>query len=370
MVMQIVSTEEKQQAKKAITRLLALRGAASRVELAASTGYSMPTVIQKVKELTEQGILEEIGEQKSRGGRRAKVLSLSRDAACALGINITQNHVELVLTGLNGDILGKCRLRKTFLAAPEYFEALGNIIKEFVEQRQDVLKKIIGTGISIPGILNPEKKYIVVSHALLLRNFSLKPFADVVPTPVIFENDANSAANSELQFRSSAAVYLSLNNTIGGAFSVDGRLYQGLNSKSSEFGHMILVPGGRKCYCGKRGCVDSYCAAAQLSQDDLEGFFRKLEQGDTTAEEKWREYVKYLGIVISNLRSIYDCDIILGGYVGGYLKPYLPEIEAAVMENNIFDLDASFVRFGKYTWEASAYGITLQVILDYLEKLE
>ena len=76
------------------------------------------------------------------------------------------------------------------------------------------------------------------------------------------------------------AIYLSLNQTLGGAFCIGGNLFSGENQKAGEFGHMILVPQGRKCYCGKSGCADAYCAAGALvgeSKDSVEQFMQLLQ---------------------------------------------------------------------------------------------
>ena len=113
------------------------------------------------------------------------------------------------------------------------------------------------------------------------------------------------------------AIYLSLNHTLGGAFCIDGKLFRGQNQKAGEFGHMILVPGGRKCYCGKSGCADAYCAASVLTQDNrqsLDAFMEKIESGDEKILQTWNEYLDYLAVLISNLRMAYDMDIIPVSY--------------------------------------------------------
>lgn len=138
------------------------------------------------------------------------------------------------------------------------------------------------------------------------------------------------------------AIYLSLNNTLGGAFCIDGKLFSGQNQKAGEFGHMILVPGGRKCYCGKKGCADAYCAASALTDgkyESLELFMEALSEGNTKAQKKWADYLDNLAILISNLRMAYDMDIILGGEVGGYLADHMLALGEKVMEYNGFDRD-------------------------------
>ena len=66
-----------------------------------------------------------------------------------------------------------------------------------------------------------------------------------------FSKNANAAMMAEDLDRYKNALYLSLNNTLGGAFCVDGKLIQGENQKAGEFGHMILVPEGKQCYSRK-----------------------------------------------------------------------------------------------------------------------
>ena len=98
---------------------------------------------------------------------------------------------------------------------------------------------------------------------------------------------------------------------------------------------MILVPGGKKCYCGKQGCADAYCAASVLTDDTketLEQFMKKVEEQDGQAVKVWKEYLNNLAILISNLRMEYDMDIILGGEVGGYLTEYMIPLGEKIME--------------------------------------
>ena len=119
---------------------------------------------------------------------------------------------------------------------------------------------------------------VLKSHALGIENYSLRFLEQALEIPVYFENDANAAMLAEKKQKYPNAIYLSLNHTLGGAFCIDGKLFRGQNQKAGEFGHMILVPGGRKCYCGKAGCADAYCAASVLTQynrQSLDAFMEK-----------------------------------------------------------------------------------------------
>jgi hypothetical protein len=65
----------------------------------------------------------------------------------------------------------------------------------------------------------------------------------------------------------------------------------------------------------------------------------------------------------------FDCDIIIGGYVGGYLKDYLIDLSKLVMQMNKFDFDTSYLRCSKYHMEASAYGIAMWLIQKFYDTI-
>ena len=169
------------------------------------------------------------------------------------------------------------------------------------------------------------------------------------------------------------AVYLSLNNTLGGAFCINGKLVAGQNQKAGEFGHMILVPGGKKCYCGKAGCADAYCAASALTDEEqemtLEQFMEKVEQKNIKTVEKWNQYLDNLAILISNLRMAYDTDIIPGGEVGGYLSEYMIPLGEKVMAYNGFEHDVRYLKNCSYKREASAVGAAKHFLSEYIQHL-
>ena len=135
---------------------------------------------------------------------------------------------------------------------------------------------------------------------------------------------------------------------------------------------MILVPGGRKCYCGKSGCADAYCAASVLTQDNrqsLDAFMEKIESGDEKILQTWNEYLDHLAVLISNLRMAYDMDIILGGEMGGYLIDYMVPLGEKVMQYNGFDHDLRYLKNCSYKKEASAVGAAKHFLQEFIGKM-
>ena len=111
-------------------------------------------------------------------------------------------------------------------------------------------------------------------------------------------NDANAAMMAEDLDRYKNALYLSLNNTLGGAFCIDGKLIQGENQKAGELAY-DSGPGRKAMLLRKAGSADAYCAASALTDEkcqNMEQFMKSLENKETKAEDLWQEYLKNLAI--------------------------------------------------------------------------
>ena len=362
--------------KKTITRSRILNyvinnQVTSKVEVSKNLNLSMPTVLSNVNDLIAKGIIIETGEYESTGGRKAKSIGINPSYRYSVGIVITANHVGMVLVNLKYEIVKFRRVRMKFSPDASYCQELSVLTSEFLKDTE-YQERILGIGISIPGIISQKDHLLIKSHALQLENYSLSFLEQAFDLPVYFENDANAAMMAEDMNRYKNAIYLSLNNTLGGAFCIGGKLFQGENQKAGEFGHMILVPGGRKCYCGKKGCADAYCAASALTDEtnSLETFMEQLKSGDEAVEEKWSEYLDMLAVLISNLRMAYDMDLILGGEVGGYLAEYMLPLGEKVMEYNGFDHDVRYLRNCSYKREASAVGAAKHFLQDFIKNIE
>lgn len=364
------STEKRMTAKARIVDYIMEHQTTSKVELAKQLNMSMPTILTNVNELMENELIVEVGQYESTGGRKAKSLGLNREYHYAMGIDITANHIGMVLLDLGCEIVKMERKRLKFSTDVSYCSQLAEFVRQFLQGSIE-LEKLLGIGISIPGIMNYQDHVVIKSHALQIENYSLSFLEQILPYPVYFENDANAAMLAENPKKYRNAIYLSLNRTLGGAFCIDGKLYAGQNQKAGEFGHMILVPGGRKCYCGKLGCADAYCAAGALianDEDSLEDFMEKLAQGDCVAKQKWQEYLDYLAILISNLRMAYDMDIILGGDVGGYLPEHMMVLGGKVLSYNGFDRDITYLKNCTYKREASAVGAAKHFFYEFVKQ--
>jgi len=345
---------------------------ASKTELTKSLDISMPTVLQNTKELLEQGFLAEVGEYESTGGRRAKSLAINGERGYAVGLDITTDHISFVLLNLAGVMIRYDRKRRIFENSMEYYQRVSEDMDHFVRAAKIRPEQILGVGIALPGNIDIDKKILIKSHALNLEGVNLNIVDGFVPYPLYFGNDANAAMIAERESVCDDAIYLFIGNTVGSAIKTAGTVYRGRNRKAGEIGHVILVPDGKLCYCGKKGCVDSYCSIRALEKESgmvLEDFMKLVEQRDAAVMKIWEKYLDNLAILISNLRMIYDTDLILGGEMGEYLETHMLELGSRVMEYNKFDKDTGYLKISTYKKESAAIGVALHFIYECFDKI-
>ena len=124
-----------------------------------------------------------------------------------------------------------------------------------------------------------------------------------------------------------------VSQSVGGAIIIDGKAFYGKSQRGGEFGHMILVPNGRSCYCGRLGCLNAYCSTKNLSDmtnEDLGSFFAGIESGDESLIKVWDEYLDYLALAIHNLNMAFDCEVVIVGYLGQYIGTYIEGLRTRV----------------------------------------
>ena len=358
-----------------IFRYICRNGRSSNPSIASALKMSLPTVLQNTRELQEAGLLYDAGELDSTGGRKAKTVNVVADYRCSVGIDITRNHIVMVLTNLVGANVDRERICFPFRDEESYYQYMRKILQDFLERNHVPEERILGVGISVPGIVNHVADRIDRSHVLGLEDYPLGRIAAYIPYKTWFLNDASAGAFAE-GFHAPEDdhfFYLSLNNTVGGCFYDRKKLFEGDHYRSGEVGHTILIPDGRRCYCGQCGCADPYCSALRLAEteenNNLELFFEKLREGRSMEAGRWKEYVHHVAMLIHNIHMTLDCDIIIGGYVGSAMGDFIEDIRREVRQMDLFDQEASYLRPCVFKISESAFGVALSEIEDFISRI-
>jgi glucokinase len=206
---------------------------------------------------------------------------------------------------------------------------------------------VVAVGIGAAGWIASDRATVLFSPHLAWRNEPLRDaLADRIGSPVTVENDANAAAWAEYRFGAAqgarVVVCVTLGTGIGGGLVVSGVLYRGAYGVGTEYGHMTVVPDGRRCACGNRGCWEMYASGTALARDARElaeispvAAHRLLElaggdpdelsgpivtqaarEGDPAAVEIYTTMGQWLGRGLANLAAIIDPVVfVIGGGV-------------------------------------------------------
>lgn len=366
-----------------VYRTLLRKEGMSKQEIAYAVNLSIPTVAQNLRELERKGLVTTTGALQSTGGRRAQGFQCVRNARYAIGIDITQNHMTIAVVNIASEIVCISE-RKVFHFADKRacYEEIRKKTGDLLHENGIEEDRILGIGVSLPCIVDREKNEVTYSKIIDAPRDVREKFAGVFSQNIEIYNDANAAGYAEMHERSvmeeesRMLIYLMLSNSVGGAMiqSTAGSIfiYPGDHCRSGELGHMRIVPNGKKCFCGQKGCANVYCSAKNLSDytdGRLQEFFRQMEEGNTKYREVFREYLKYLAITVVNLRMLYDCEIVLGGYAGAEMEKYMDEIRRMVSELNPYEDDGSYVTPCLYKHEASAVGAAFDFIERFVENI-
>ena len=222
----------------------------------------------------------------------------------------------------------------------------------------------------VPGIVDVKKGTIVQTVNIPIRNV---PIAALLQhhwdIPVHLGNDADCAALGEYyRFDHSeinSLVLVTLGTGIGTGLILDGKIYRGFNGCAGEGGHIVVVPGGDLCTCGRRGCWERYASANglirqtkaameahpesamwQLAGGDLEKVdgrtaFDGIRQGDAVAQAVVDQYLDYLAEGITDLVNLLQPALIcIGGGLSNeddqyLLHPLRKRVEAMRYDKNL-----------------------------------
>jgi predicted NBD/HSP70 family sugar kinase len=355
------------------------RGSASVRDISSALSMSAPTVIQNLNELTDRNLVIVEGMQESTGGRKARAYGVNERACFAAGLDVTRSDASLTILGLRGQTVLNAKSRLPFSDRPEYYEKLGRFLSDHLEKADIRPEELVGVGLSLPAIIAGDGQSTTNADPLGKRIVQLDSFKRCIPWPCRLINDANAGGYAEFWAGNPIGrghgprnlVYLSVSNTVGGAVLIDGRMFEGDEQHSAEFGHMTLEPGGKFCYCGQKGCAYCYVNTRILSDagGTLEAFFRQLKKGEANARAVWDKYLGSLALLINNIRCAYDCEVVVGGYLGRFLPPYLEELCARTAMRNIFERSGQYVRACAQKGAGAAMGAALVCLHNFIEEI-
>ncbi|MBC6315714.1 ROK family transcriptional regulator [Listeria grandensis] len=232
--------------KKLVLKTLFNAGQTSRSSIASAIHLQKSTVSSIVRELHEEGLIEElgIGESSHTGGRRPNLIQFNYRYGYVLAFDMGARHLRYSVNYLNGEVIQKESLRLTGRNIKDVFQMMREVISGL--KAFDTMKGLLGIAVSTHAPVH--KNEIRYSPFLELDSFSLlTALEEIVDVPIEFENEANLTAISIRDFWYYSGeeplqnlLALNIHNGIGVGTIINEQLYYGVQGLAGEIGRSVI----------------------------------------------------------------------------------------------------------------------------------
>ena len=334
----------------------------------------LSTVSQNLALLEQEGMIRRDGYFESTGGRKAQVIQIVTDFRIAIGIGILKNMFHIVAVDLYGETMAMNTASVPYANTPDYYSQVASSVEKFIQQNHYDPDRILGVSVATQGVISPDGSHVTYGAIMNNAKMKLSDFASRIPYPCHLEHDSKSAAALELWSHSdldSAVVFL-LNRNLGGAIITNRQVHQGSTMHSGTVEHMCVNPEGPLCYCGNRGCLETYCSANSLEAAagmSVKEFFPALRSGSSPELQNiWKDYLNHLAFAIKNLNMIIDSPVIISGYLAPYfIQEDLDTLLTQINTNNPFTFAPDQLILGTHGQYTPAVGAALHYVKKFLK---
>lgn len=263
-------------------------------------------------------------------------MSNGSDSACTIGVDVGGTSIRAAVVDADGQVLDTAQ-SPTPRSSPALEDALDRTLRELISRH-----RIGAVGLAVAGFVSRDRTVVRFAPHLPWTNAPVAvDLAARLGVPVALEHDANAAAWAERRFGAATGggnvVTVAVGTGIGAALLIDGELYRGSNGVAPELGHLQVVPDGRVCACGKRGCWERYCSgtalvetaiellaadpsgstvlAADVARDPGSLTGRRIagaaRDGDPVALRTMAEFARWLGLGLAIVADVFDPELVV-----------------------------------------------------------
>ncbi|MGL6315964.1 DNA-binding transcriptional regulator NagC [Vibrio sp. WXL103] len=255
----------KQLNSAAVYRLIDQQGPISRIQVAEISQLAPASVTKITRQLIERGLIKEVAQQASTGGRRA--ISLQTEVAHfhSVAVRIGRDYVHLSLFDLGGALLADTHHEFYYTEQDEMMDGVIGFIRHFIAEYAAHIEQLIAIGVILPGLVNPESGVVEYMPNMDIDNLELSAIIEQTFSVQCFVgNDVRSMALAEHYFGASQdcqdSILVSVHRGTGAGIIVNGQVFLGFNRNVGEIGHIQIDPLGEQCHCGNFGCLETVAA--------------------------------------------------------------------------------------------------------------
>ena len=278
-----------------------------------------------------------------------------------IGVDLGGTNIVAGIVDENNSIVAKAETpTNTPRSADAIFDDIAKVCFEALEKAGATMDDVISVGVGTPGSVNKDNGNIEFANNLGFDNVPAKQMLEErLHKNVYLDNDANCAALGEAVAGCGNGVKdfvaITLGTGVGSGIIVGGKLVVGKNFAAGEMGHHVIVFGGIRCNCGRRGCWEKYASATALIAQTKEAMeadpstvmwelvggdiskvsgrtaFDGERRGDALAKEVVEQYIKYVACGVANIVNTFQPEVVcVGGGIANEGENLLARVRTIV----------------------------------------
>ncbi|WP_110927764.1 ROK family protein [Bacillus massiliglaciei] len=320
----------------------------SRADLSKLTALTRATISVQAADLLDDELIIETRHEHHSVGRRPIMLSINREAGFALGIDLDYGTMTFALSDLLGKLISLETVPLSSMNYEDIIQTASQQIAHFQEQVSSSRYGLVSVVVGIHGLVTLKEEVHFVPR-LGWNNVKLKEdLEQAAGISVTIENNANLCSLAERVFEHHDAKNLlgaSLSSGIGLGIMMNESFYKGEDGFAGEPGHMIIVPNGKPCSCGNKGCWEQYGSESAfyhelaekkgrdyVTLDDVCGW---LQENDETVVEMLDSFILYLSVGLNNMINLYNPAVVV---LNSELLRVYPESVARIEDNLVSNI--------------------------------
>jgi len=344
----------KQLNSAAVYRLIDQHGPISRIQIAEQSQLAPASVTKITRQMIERGLIKEVDQQASTGGRRAISIVTETRLFQAIGIRLGRHDATITLFDLSAKPLAEDHYALPERTQEALEHALLQAISRFIESHARKIRELIAISIILPGLVDPESGVIRYMPHIAVHDWPLSErLTENYHVPCFVGHDIRSLALAEHYFGATRdcedAILVRVHRGTGAGILSNGRIFLGRNGNVGEIGHIQVDPLGERCHCGNFGCLETIAGNAAIEQRVrhllTQGYKSRLTLNDCTIDSICKaankgdvlacevlEYVgRHLGKAISIAINLFNPQkIVLAGEITQAEKVLLPAIAQCI----------------------------------------
>lgn len=374
----------KSQNRVRVFREILKRDGISRSQLEKLLSLSAPSVTRVVEDLMNAGLICEEGTEQTFVGRRPILLNVKKNAYYSIGINMSRTKLYICITNLGDETIYADKAEITGVkSGAQLLAVMDQCVDKAMKAAGIEEKQVLAVGVASRGTVERERgsliRYVSDQEEIGVREHLKKRFdcyilvENNVTVDLKYEYIGRMELNHDL-------VYIYVDEGVGGSIICNGEVVSGEHNMASKFAHMLVVPGGALCNCGKRGHLEGYISKLAIEAEyklvkelkepvSLEEICKRANEGEPDAHQILDQALEKLAVAVTQLLLVLNPGtIVVYGdifeFYEGVIDKLKEKVEHLVFARQISDINWVIREKSKVRIENSVARLAVESALE------